>query len=36
MTEMMSDVENAEPESALEGLDEQLIEELVSRARAGG
>lgn len=39
MTEMMSGVENAEdakPETALEGLDEQLIDQLVSRARAGG
>ncbi|MEV0675825.1 IS256 family transposase [Actinosynnema sp. NPDC050436] len=42
MTEMMSDVENAEdakPETALDGLDgldEQLVDRLVSRARAGG
>ena len=39
MTEMMSGVENAEdakPETALEGLDEQLVDQLVSRARAGG
>ncbi|MEU4807032.1 IS256 family transposase [Actinosynnema sp. NPDC023587] len=42
MTEMMSGVEHADdttPETrpaALEGLDEQLVDQLVSRARAGG
>jgi putative transposase len=39
MTEMMSDVEHAEepkPEPGLDGLDEQLVEQLVGRARAGG
>ena len=39
MTEMMSGVEHAEdskPETGLDGLDEQLVEQLVSRARAGG
>ncbi|RSM59366.1 IS256 family transposase [Amycolatopsis sp. WAC 01376] len=39
MTEMMSGVENAEdskPETGLDGLDDQLVEQLVSRAKAGG
>ena len=39
MTEMMSDVENAEEPRAgagLDGLDEQLVEQLVGQARAGG
>jgi putative transposase len=39
MTDMMSGVENAEdskPETGLDGLDEQLVEQLVSRAKAGG
>jgi putative transposase len=39
MNEMMSGVEHAEdskPEPGLHGLDEQLIEQLVGRARAGG
>lgn len=39
MTETRSGVENAEdaePGTALEGLDEQLVDQLVSRARAGG
>ncbi|MEV0794903.1 hypothetical protein [Kribbella sp. NPDC050459] len=39
MTEMMSDVERAEepkPESGVDGLDEQLVEQLVGQARAGG
>jgi putative transposase len=39
MTDMMSGVENAEgstPESGLDGLDEQLVAQLVSRAKAGG
>lgn len=39
MTEMMSDVEHAdEPKagSGLDGLDEQLVEQLVGQARAGG
>ncbi len=39
MTEMMSGVEHAEdakPETVLDGLDEQLVDQLVSRARAGG
>jgi putative transposase len=39
MTEMMSGVENAEestPESGLDGLDVQLVEQLVDRAKAGG
>jgi transposase-like protein len=39
MTEMMSDVEHAEepgPEPGLDGLDEQLVEQLVGQARAGG
>jgi hypothetical protein len=39
MTEMMSDVERAEePKSGpgLDGLDEQLVEQLVGQARAGG
>jgi putative transposase len=39
MTEMMSDVEHAEDprsESGLGGLDEQLVEQLVGQARAGG
>jgi putative transposase len=39
MTDMMSSVENAEdskPETGLDGLDEQLLAQLVSRARAGG
>src|SRR3954464_11755042 len=39
MTDMMSSVENAEdskPETGLDGLDEQLVAQLVSRARAGG
>ncbi|PSL51517.1 mutator family transposase [Saccharothrix carnea] len=39
MTEMMSGVEHAEdakPETVLDGLGEQLVDQLVSRARAGG
>ncbi len=39
MTEMMSGVEHAEdskPETGLDGLDEQLVEQLVNRAKAGG
>ena len=39
MTEMMSGVEHAEdakPETAPDGLDQQLVDQLVSRARAGG
>ncbi|MFD7656808.1 IS256 family transposase [Actinosynnema sp. NPDC059797] len=39
MTEMMSGVEHAEdakPETVLDGLDQQLVDQLVSRARAGG
>jgi putative transposase len=39
MTDMMSGVENAEDstlEPGLDGLDEQLVEQLVSRAKAGG
>jgi len=39
MTEMMSGVEHAEepkPEPGLDGLDEQLVEQLVGQARAGG
>ena len=39
MTDMMSDVENVEdstPQTGPDGLDEQLVEELVSRAKAGG
>jgi putative transposase len=39
MTDMMSGVENAEdptPEAGWDGLDEQLVEQLVSRAKAGG
>jgi len=39
MTDMMSGVENAEdskPETGLDGLDEQLVAQLVDRARAGG
>ena len=37
MTEMMSDVEHAEEQKpGLDGLDEQLVEQLVGRARAGG
>jgi transposase-like protein len=39
MTEMMSGVEHAEeprPGSGLDGLDEQLVEQLVGQARAGG
>ena len=39
MTDMMSGVENAEdskPETGLDGLDEQLVAQLVSRAKAGG
>jgi hypothetical protein len=39
MTDMMSSVENAEdskPETGLDGLDEQLLAQLVSRAWAGG
>ncbi|TWD75015.1 transposase-like protein [Kribbella amoyensis] len=39
MTEMMADVEHAEepgPGSGLDGLDEQLVEQLVGQARAGG
>jgi putative transposase len=39
MTEMMSGVERAEdarPEVGLDGLDEELIDQLVDRARAGG
>lgn len=39
MTDMMSGVENAEnskPETGLDGLDEQLVEKLLSRAKAGG
>jgi hypothetical protein len=38
MTDMMSGVENAgdsKPETSLDGLDEQLVAELVSRAKAG-
>ncbi|RKT53585.1 hypothetical protein C8E97_2155 [Saccharothrix australiensis] len=38
MTGMVSGVEHAEdamPETALEGLDERLVDRLVSRARAG-
>jgi putative transposase len=39
MTEMMSGVEQAEdlnPGAGLDGLDEQLVRQLVDRARAGG
>ncbi len=39
MTDVMSSVENAEdskPETGPDGLDEQLVTELVSRAKAGG
>jgi putative transposase len=39
MTDMMAGVENAEdskPETGLDGLDEQLVAQLVSDARAGG
>ena len=39
MVEMMSGVEHAEdsmPEAGLDGLDEQLVAQLVNRARAGG
>jgi putative transposase len=39
MTDMMSGVENAEdsmPESGLDGLDEQLVAELMSRVKVGG
>ncbi|SFP73131.1 hypothetical protein SAMN05421854_106419 [Amycolatopsis rubida] len=39
MTDMLSGVENAEgskPETGWDGLDGQLVERLVSRARAGG
>ena len=39
MTDMMSGVENAEdskPETGLDGLDEQLVAQLVSRAKASG
>ncbi|KFU75262.1 IS256 family transposase, partial [Amycolatopsis lurida] len=39
MTEMMSGVENAEdskPEMGLDGLDEQLVEQLLNRAKARG
>ncbi|ADJ45481.1 transposase [Amycolatopsis mediterranei S699] len=39
MTDMMSGVENAEDpkaETGLDGLDEQLVAQLVSRAKAGG
>jgi putative transposase len=39
MTDMMSGVENAEdskPETGLDGLDEQLVAQLVNRAKAGG
>ncbi|MEU4526582.1 IS256 family transposase [Amycolatopsis sp. NPDC024027] len=39
MTDMMSSVENAEDskaETGLDGLDEQLVAQLVSRAKAGG
>lgn len=39
MTDMMSGVENAEdskPETGLDGLDEQLVAQLVSRAKDGG
>ncbi len=39
MTDMMSGVENAEDskaETGLDGLDEQLVAQLVSHARAGG
>ncbi len=39
MTEMMSDVEHADEPRAgagLDGLDEQLVEQLVGQARAGG
>ncbi|MEU3624634.1 hypothetical protein AB0E54_19795 [Amycolatopsis coloradensis] len=37
MTDMMSGVENAEdskPKTGLDGLDDQLVEQLLSRARA--
>jgi putative transposase len=39
MTEMMSGVERVEepkPEPGLDGLDEQLVEQLVGQARTGG
>jgi hypothetical protein len=39
MTDMMSGAKNAEdpkPESGLDGLDEQLVAQLVSHAKAGG
>ncbi|WP_232791858.1 hypothetical protein [Amycolatopsis sp. M39] len=39
MTDMLSGVENAEgskPETGWDGLDDQLVEQLVSRAKAGG
>ncbi|MBE1493216.1 hypothetical protein H4696_000316 [Amycolatopsis lexingtonensis] len=36
MTEMMSGVENAEDSKPETGLDEQLVAQLVSGARAGG
>lgn len=39
MTEMMSAVENTEdsnPEAGLDGSDEQLTNQLVDRAKAGG
>jgi hypothetical protein len=39
MTDMMSGVENVEDsklETGLDGLDEQLVAQLVSRAKAGG
>lgn len=39
MTDMMSGAENAEdsmPETGLDGLDEQFVEQLVSRVKAGG
>jgi hypothetical protein len=39
MIDMMSGVENAEDsksKTGLDGLDDQLVEQLVSRARAGG
>jgi len=39
MTDMMSGVENAEdskPVTGLDGLDDQLVEQLVTRAKAGG
>nr|WP_278186009.1 hypothetical protein [Lentzea alba] len=39
MTDMMSGVENAEdsePATGLDGLDEQLVAQLLSRAKASG